>query len=693
MPIKNPLAAAKQPVVESAVDSYVQYDDEGQVVLAVVTGFKKDKLTILNLRGRELELARNRLYFLPGRQPGGLASTAAKVEAMQKLEREIDASSKELSVAELWSFVHDEVRAYSVAELCVMYCGADTCLQHAALRVALIRDRMHFKRDKDAFEPRPPHVVENLKVAEEVKVKKKAARDAALAFIAERVRNPSLSLPPELRDVIHLIEEVAAQIQHTDPARQKEAREFVHAVAEFIQVPESLSLEKRAFEVLQRAGFFHEHTNLSFIRHAIPVTFSEEVIREAEGIKTPQEISEYSDEERSFRRDYSTLRTVTIDDASTCDMDDALSVERTRDGYELGIHITDATVAVAPSSSLDRVARRRATSIYCADKTVNMLPEALSEGALSLQVGQLRACISVMVQLTHDFKVISSSVCASLIRVSERYSYDQVDELLERGDESLLLLHDIAAACEEQRIRRGAIRVQKREVIPVWDGSKVVLQEIHEDSPSRLLVSEMMVLANKIMAEFAAANKIPVVFRGQERPDDEGVDLDRQGQAPEGPAKDFSARTRLKKSSISFEPQLHAGLGLDAYIQATSPIRRYLDLCHQRQFISFLQHGQPALNREDFEALANEIEMPLQAASLASRETKRYWLLRYLEQRPRGEPIEGTVVRTDLKTPLVELDEVYMTVLVRLQGKATLGQRVTLRITNVDPHADYLRLS
>jgi exoribonuclease-2 len=203
----------------------------------------------------------------------------------------------------------------------------------------------------------------------------------------------------------------------------------------------------------------------------------------------------------------------------------------------------------------------------------------------------------------------------------------------------------------------------------------------------------MMVLANKIMAEFAAHNRIPVMYRGQERPDDEGADLRQEGQAPAGPAKDFSARTRLKKSSVSFEPQHHAGLGLDAYIQATSPIRRYLDLCHQRQFISFLQHGKPCMNQEEFEAIANELEMPLQAASLASRETKRYWLLRYLEQRPRGEPLEGTVVRTDLKTPLVELDEVYMTVLVRLPAKAALGQRVTLKVTSVDPHADYVRLS
>jgi len=321
-----------------------------------------------------------------------------------------------------------------------------------------------------------------------------------------------------------------------------------------------------------------------------------------------------------------------------------------------------------------------------------MLPDELSERVLSLTVGTPKPCLSVLLKLSDDFSIISSSIVPSFVHISERYTYDQVDELLEQGDQTLLLLHDIAAASEERRIRKGAIRVQKREVVPIFENGAVVLQEIHEDSPARLLVSEMMVLANSVMAEFAAHHGIPVLYRGQERPYE-----DMQGasgeQAPEGPAKDFSARSKLKKSSVSFTPQHHAGLGLDAYIQATSPIRRYMDLCHQRQFISYQRYGKPWITQEQFEAVAAQLEMPLQAAALASRETKRYWLLRYLEQRPRTQPIEGTVVRTDLKSPLVELDEVYITIPVRMQQKMSLGQRVSLRISAVDPQIDYIRVS
>jgi exoribonuclease-2 len=617
----------------------------------------------------------------------------ARVEALQQLSAQIDQNAAQHNVEELWSFVHEEAKAYSVTELCEMYCGSNALLQHAGLRIALIRDKIHFKRDKDLFEPRPRHVVEDLLKAEQVKAKKKAAREQALSFLDQRTRDHTLTVPIELRDSLKLLEEVAAVVAHTDPARQKEAREFAHVCAEHLRIPESMPLEKRAFEVLRLSGFFHQHTNLAFIRHEIPLAFSDAVLQEASALRLPSSLAEYPEEQRAFRRDYTAVRAFTIDDASTCDMDDALSIERTRDGYELGIHITDVTVGVPPESALDAAARRRATSIYCADQTVNMLPESLSEAALSLTTGAPKPCISVIVTLRDDFSVVSSDVVASFIRVSERYSYDQVDELLEQGDQTLLLLHEIAAASEERRIRMGAIRVQKREVVPFYQDGKVVLQEIHEDSPARLLVSEMMVLANSIMAQYAFDHGLPVLYRGQERPEEDVQMAKGAEQAPEGPAKDFSARTKLKKSSVSFTPQHHAGLGLDAYIQATSPIRRYMDLCHQRQFISFLRDGKPWATPEEFEAIAAEIEVPLQAALLASRETKRYWLLCYLEQRQRNLPIEATVVRTDLKSPLVELDEVYITVLVRLHQKVTLGQRLSLKITGVDPHADYIRVS
>jgi exoribonuclease-2 len=683
-------APAKSPVLDPTIGAVVQYDDDGQLMLAVVTGTKKDKLTLINIRGREIELAKGRLYFLPAKDLSAASTLTARVEALTKLAEEIEREASKLDVREVWSFLHEEIRLYTVSEICQAYFGDDECARHAGLRVAIIRERVHFKRDKDSLEPRPLAVVEELRRAEEAKARKKALRDSALEFLSARRSDPSREIPVELRDAIHLLEEVAASVGHTDPARQKEAREFTHLCAEHVGVPESLPLEKRAFEVLQKAHIFNEHTNLSFIRHEIPVGHGVKALAEAGRISLPEKLEDFPAEERAFRRDLTRVPTFTIDDASTRDMDDALSLEQTRDGWELGIHITDVSFAIKPGTALDESARRRATSLYCADQTVNMLPESVSEGQLSLLAGVIRPTLSVLVTLTPAFEIVSSVVTTAFIKVARRYSYDEVDEALEDGDATLLLLHDIAAACEERRIRKGAIRVHKRDAVPFFENGSIRLLEIDEDAPSRMLVSEMMVLANMLMAEFAAKNGLPVMYRGQERPIEETAPA--TTDTPEGPAKDFSARTKLKKSSVSFEPQYHAGLALDAYIQATSPIRRFIDLCHQRQFVEYLKSGKPWMSREEFEPLAGELDLSLQAANLASRETKRYWLLRYLEQRGRGKPIECTVVRTDLKSPLVELDEVYFTTLVRLQNKVKLGDRLTLKVTAVDPHTDYLRL-
>lgn len=131
---------------------------------------------------------------------------------------------------------------------------------------------------------------------------------------------------------------------------------------------------------------------------------------------------------------------------------------------------------------------------------------------------------------------------------------------------------------------------------------------------------------------------------------------------------------------------------VDAYIQATSPIRRYLDLCHQRQFISFFKNAQPWISRAQLAPLLHEVEVQLQAANVASRETRRYWLLRYLEQRERGAPITGTVVRLDLKTPLIELDEIYITVFAKVPKGTKLGSTLSFKIAVIEPRTEFVRL-
>lgn len=690
LPPGSSKAATTSPI-DPNLGALVQYDDEGALILGVITGTKRDRYTVLNVRGREIELARPRLYRLPAGTSAAGSTVGAKTEALNTIARNIEKEAAELNVEELWSFVHEDNRLYSVSELCQSYFGADTPEKHAGLRIALIRERVHFKRDKDGFEPRSAQVVGDLKIAEEAKKRKVTIRESTVACVAQRAKDPTAAIPSDIEENLALMAEVAAGVAHTDQARQKEGKELIHLCGQALKVSENAPIEKQAFEVLLRCGYFTKDSNLSFIRHNIPTTYSRDTLEDAERLTVPARLEDFPAEDRRLRLDLTSKHAFTIDDISTQDMDDAISIERTPDGYELGIHITDVAWAIKPDSAVDREARRRATSLYCADQTVNMLPKTLSDVKLSLRQGEIRPCLSVVVQLSENFAIHDWTVAPSFIRVAQRYTYDDVDLLLEHEDETLMRVYHIATECEQERIRKGAVRVHRREVVPfVEDDGSVRLLEIDEESPARSLIAELMVLANSLMAQFAVKNNLPVLFRGQERPDENA----RQAvvDVPEGPAKDFTTRSKLKKSTVSFEPHYHAGLGLDAYIQATSPIRRYLDLCHQRQFLSFFQGQKPWIAKADFEPLAAEVEMHLNSANLASRETKRYWLLRYLEQRKRGAPITGTVVRLDTKSPLVELDEVYITVFVKTNKPVRMGEQVSLKVVSVDPHADYVRL-
>ena len=106
------------------------------------------------------------------------------------------------------------------------------------------------------------------------------------------------------------------------------------------------------------------------------------------------------------RRDLTALPMFTVDEATTLDIDDGLSLERRDEGYLLGIHISDASVLVAPGSALDMEAYRRMTSLYLPDRTIPMLPRRLCEEMGSLSPEQPRLALSLLISLGEDYRIL-----------------------------------------------------------------------------------------------------------------------------------------------------------------------------------------------------------------------------------------------------------------------------------------------
>ena len=112
----------------------------------------------------------------------------------------------------------------------------------------------------------------------------------------------------------------------------------------------------------------------------------------------------------------------------------------------------------------------------------------------------------------------------------------------------------------------------------------------------------------------------------------------------------------------------------------------------QRQILDFFRGNPLTYTADQLNEIQVELEEPIQRANFSSRECKKYWLLRYLEQRAKDNPfIWGTVVRSDAKVTLVEIDELFITLAARID-KPKLGGRVELKIITVDPRADFVRV-
>lgn len=691
--------------------SLVCYENDGVPIIAVVLGFKRDKYCVLNDRGREVELQAIRMHALPGSLPSDKISLEAKTKYLNEISKGAAEVAAEISIEELWSVVASQQRSYQVKELCELYFSNNELERHFGVWLALIQDKVFFKRTKEGFLPRALSTVDELRRAEARHQEKMRMRRETLEFFRARLSKQQggahIDIPSQIQPMIELLEEIASGAAHIDNQSQREAKDMVDLADSELGLNLHGNREQRVFALLCAIGHFSRNTNLALYRNRLPREFKPEENECAAHIKLPETIEAWRERDkvhasqRGARIDLTALDCFTIDDISTRDMDDAISLEQTQGGYRVGIHISDVASVVEPDSILDLAARCRATSVYLPEAVVHMLPPEIAENKASLIAGAVRPCLSCLARFDHAFTFLAADIVPSLIRVQRRYTYDQVDALLEEENGTLQTLYAIATSHETSRLEGGAMKIYKRDLqISLDQSGNPTIMEFDEHGPARSLVGECMVVANKVLAEYAKSNKLAVVYRLQDPPDKDRVRASTGAAAPsDGPAADYSARAILKKSTTSLNPGPHAGLGLDAYLQGTSPIRRYVDLINQRQILHHLRTGNGLYSSEELLKLLYETDQPLERASAVTKETRRFWLLRYLELRmekraSHREPftIQGCVLRTDLKHPLVELDEVFMPVIVRTDKPVKVGDVLTLRLVSINPQSDFIRL-
>jgi exoribonuclease-2 len=193
--------------------------------------------------------------------------------------------------------------------------------------------------------------------------------------------------------------------------------------------------------------------------------------------------------------------------------------------------------------------------------------------------------------------------------------------------QDMVILRDIAEKFRQKRFNTGAVQISVPE-INVWLGEDrtITVSKINRESPGRMLVSELMILANWLMAKFLADYGMPAIFRSQPEP------RERLYKGDDGTLfQNWMQRRLLNRFMLGHQPDKHSGLGLDAYVTATSPIRKYFDLVTQRQIRAVFGLEQPYTS-EEIDQIIQLLQLPMSSVHRLQYNRHRYWLLKYLEK-------------------------------------------------------------
>ena len=592
----------------------VEYIDRHKIICAVVLKVKKQRLRLLTETNREVNLSAGRLSHKCNMRLDLSTGRNKVVDALKEIANRREALTKHIDIKELWEVLNTEqewIDLDTMTEFC--FPDSPTYDNESAVVRAFFKNRLYFKFNHDQFFPYTEEQVER-KTAQEIEA---ARRNRIIEEGGDWLRNVlNDNRPSLLEDKIEIV-----NILKSLYLFGKENKNY--NLGKAILARAGIDPDEGIFPILVKLGVFDENENTDLYRFDISTSFSDAVMKHTTELAgSPQKF--FDD---SKRKDLTMLPLMTIDGQLTLDFDDAISIEDHGDHYRLGIHIVDVGHFIKKGNTIDQEAIARGSSIYMPDQKIPMLPSCLAEDLCSLKAGQLRPAISIMVNLNRSCEIIDYEIFPSLIKVEHQLTYYDVN-IVADDDQAIVILRSIAKKFRQNRITGGAVQITLPD-INVWvDGdSEVTVSRINRESPGRMLVSEIMIMANWLTAKFLAENNTPAIYRSQTAP------RERLYKGNEGTLfQNYMQRRFLNRFVLSPEPEHHSGLGLNAYVTATSPIRKYFDLATQRQIRAVLGLEAP-YTPEEIDNIIQLLEQPMSCVINMQYSRHKYWLLKYLEKR------------------------------------------------------------
>ena len=373
------------------------------------------------------------------------------------------------------------------------------------------------------------------------------------------------------------------------------------------------------------------------------------------------------------------LPCISIDSATTRDVDDAFHVEAEGDGWALTLMLACPSLFWNFGGPLDKMVLHRGTSIYLPEGDCHMLPEVLGTDAYSLLAGQTRPALSVLVHVAADgtpgeceISVVQTSLAANLTYVDSQAVLDAqaAGEPLPQNAatpyaEQLRLGLELARQRQTARIADGAVIMDRPDPVIRLEGEgadvRVEVGLDYQASDAQMLVAEMMILASAAVAQWAVDHGVAMLHRVQD------VALPREYAGIWTTPQDMTRIMRaLTPSGLEVQARPHAALGLARYTPVTSPLRRYPDLVNEEQLVHFFRTGAPHWTEAELTDLLNVLSPALDAAGQVQRFRPRYWKLLFFRQK--GDKVWWNGVIT-------EENDAFITVSLPDQGMFVRGKR------------------
>ncbi|HJV75552.1 MAG TPA: RNB domain-containing ribonuclease [Noviherbaspirillum sp.] len=410
------------------------------------------------------------------------------------------------------------------------------------------------------------------------------------------------------------------------------------------------------------------------------------------------------------------VQAFSIDDVTTTEIDDAISVVMLADGkVRVGIHIAAPGLGINRNDALDAIARQRLSTVYMPGDKITMLPDELVE-AFTLAEGRTCPALSLYATLDmSDWSVVATETRAEAVPIAANLRHNDLDDIVTEenlaigaGDyahkDDIALLWQWVQVLEKGRMaKRESFGLKPEQTNRVdfnfyVEDDVVTILRRKRGAPLDKIVAELMIFANSTWGKLLHDHGVPGIYRSQ-------------GASGGG----WAARMQVRMVTHAAP---HQGLGVDQYVWSTSPLRRYTDLVNQWQIFACVEHGVTAPLAAPFKpkdadlfAVISAFDAAYSAYADIQSNMERYWCLRWLSQQG-AKHVDAVVLKdevlrlvdipliirlpgmpqaargTEVKLDLIRWDEVDLTVEARLVEMTTAVADVAIGTTDEIPTSD-----